>query len=208
MAKIINTKAMLKRLIVLLGLVLALSGCSILGRPTATDTASESSDKFDVPTSDVSSDAAAPDGLVAYTNNAVGYSIRRPDKWYWRHYTRGEIGNMDAAVDDYLIADPNPLSGLGSEYLGRIVIAVYNRPLTDFVDAVRGFSSTKVKIGDIEATRYAGLRNDTVVSNQKVIEYQFSYHGRSFRIRYARQNSSASDEALFEKVVSSFRFGN
>lgn len=198
---------MFRRLILLSVVVLALSGCTLLSQPTAPNsTNNTSSNPADVSSNDILVDAnTSADGLVAYTNKAVGYSVRRPDKWYWRHYTRGEIGDSDPGVDDYFIADPNPLVGLGGEYLGRIVIAVYGRPLSDFADAVRGFSASPVKVDGIEAVRYAGLQNNLVVSNQKVIEYQFAYNDRSLRIVYTMRNSSEEDEVVFEKVVSSFQ---
>jgi hypothetical protein len=144
--------------------------------------------------------------FVSYENKAIGYIIDRPDKWYWQHYLRREIGESYPLVDDYFIADPKPLEGLNKEPLGQIIIEVSKRDLKDISDLdsrLQGLKQAEVTVGGLEATRYQGLEGQL---NRTVIEYRFFKGARSFRIIYDKINSSEADEEAFEKVVGSLKF--
>lgn len=144
--------------------------------------------------------------FILYTNQAVGYSVLRPDNWYWRHYIANEIGS--ASADDYFITDPNPLPGLGSEHLGQIVIEVSKRPLTDFADGVQSLTKRSVTVAGIAATRYDGTRTTEQAGEQKVIEYQFTNQARSYRLIYVNAVASQDQEDIFEQVVAGFSWSN
>lgn len=147
-----------------------------------------------------------PTTYVEYENKAVGYTIQRPDKWYWQHSIRSQIGENAPLVDDYFIADRNPLPALGSEYLGRIVIEVSRQTVADVADRVTGLTKTTATVGGIAATRYEGIRNNETATNQTWIAYQFMKDSRLYRLIYTQTNSTPADVAVFEEVVESFTF--
>lgn len=145
--------------------------------------------------------------FASYTNKAIGYTIVRPDKWYWQHFNTAELEAEGVeGVLDYFIADRRPLIGFGSEYLGEIVIEVTKRDLSDFADHVKDFSKKNTKVGGIDAVRYEGVVTNEIVTKQKWIEYQFIYNNLTFRIIYAKINSTEEEEAIFGQVVQSFVF--
>lgn len=198
-------------IVAIFGALLLLAACT--PRPTNINAPTPSPRSTPTP---VSSPAASPAPtpspsaavstvtFVDYENRAVGYTIRRPDKWYWQHFIRSQIGDSSPLVDDYFMADRNPLPQLGSEYLGMIVIEVSRRNAADIAPSLEGFTKTEVTVGGQPATRYAGVRDNQVVANQTWIEYQFSRGGRLFRFIYANINTNATDEVAFEEVVKSF----
>lgn len=202
------------RIVTIFGALLLLAACT----PASTNTnetpqASPRSSPSPVPSFTASpsptpspSAAVTPVTFVDYENRAVGYRIRRPDKWHWQHLIRSEIGDASPLVDDYFMADRNPLPQLGGEYLGMIVIEVSRRDLTDIAASLEGFTKTEATVGGQTATHYAGVRDNQVVANQTWIEYQFSRGGRLFRLIYANSNTTPVDEAAFEEVVKSFAF--
>jgi len=143
--------------------------------------------------------------FVAYTNKAQGYSILRPDNWYWRHYIANEIKDMNPMVVDYFITDSNPLPGLGSEYLGKIVIEVSQLDLSQYAKPVSGLVRSDSFVGQVVAKRFAGERVNQSGEKQKVVEYQFSYKEKSYRL-ILNSGASMDDQAIFEQVVSSFKF--
>src|SRR3989338_1336720 len=149
---------------------------------------------------------ATPTSYVEYENKAVGYRIQRPDKWYWQHYIRSQIGENSPLVDDYFMADRNTLPALGSEYLGRIVIEVSRRTAADVADSVASLTKTDATVGGITAARYEGIRNDETAPNQTTVVYQFVKNGSLYRLIYAMENSTPADVAVFEDVVKSFAF--
>ena len=144
--------------------------------------------------------------FVDYENRAVGYRIQRPDKWYWQHLIRSEIGEQNPVVDDYFITDRNPLPQLGSEYLGMIVIEVSRRDPADIAPSLEGFEKTTARVGDESATRFEGVRDNQLITNQKWIEYHFTRDNRLFRFMYAQSDATPADIAVFEEVVKSFTF--
>ncbi len=140
--------------------------------------------------------------FVKYENKAMGYAIDRPDKWYWRHYLKSQMQEQAPGVEDYFIADPAPLLGLNSEYLGRIVIQVSRRDLGEYADEVEGFASKESAVGGQRAVRYAGERNGNTV-----IEYQFKRGDFVYRLRY-QAPAGADQAAAFERMVASLAFGS
>lgn len=144
--------------------------------------------------------------FVTYTNRAVGYTILRPDNWYWRHYIADEIGGINPSVVDYFITDSKPLPSLGSEYLGQIVIEVSERDLGDYSEAVAGLKKSPSLVGNLPAERYEGEKTNQSGEKMKVVEYQFRYNQRTFRLVYMGDPSSDNEKAIFDQVVSSFKF--
>jgi hypothetical protein len=141
--------------------------------------------------------------FVGYTNKALGYTIQRPDKWYWRHYTRLEIGDAAPNVDDYFITDINPVLDISSAYPGRIVIEVSSVSLETLAAKVSGFAKTEVKIAGQQAFRYEGVSDGV-----KIIEYHFTENDKTYRIYYNKKDSGQVDEAIFEHLSTTISFGN
>ena len=144
--------------------------------------------------------------FVAYANRAQGYTILRPDNWYWRHYISSEIGDRNPTVVDYFMTDPEPLPGLGSEHLGQIVIEVSARPLSDYAAAVADLAHTEATVAGQPTSRYQGRRSNKVGESELVVEYHFSYHDKTIRLRLTAPVAAGSAEDIFETVVASFKF--
>ena len=144
--------------------------------------------------------------FVDYANKSFDYKIVRPDKWYWQHLIRREIGEAMPEVDDLFITDPNLLPPLGTEYLGRIVIEVSRRSLVDLERNLSDLTSSAATVGGISAAKYEGVRTNEMVENQKVITYLFLKDGKTYRIVYTKINSIAEEEAVFQRVVESLSF--
>jgi hypothetical protein len=144
--------------------------------------------------------------FTEYENKSIGYKIVRPDKWYWQHFIQREIGEAIPEVDDLFVADPNPLPPLGTEYLGRIVIEVSQKSLADLEKNYSDLSSSAVIVGGISATKYDGVRKNEMAENQKNIVYLFEKEGKTYRLAYVMENSTAEDEAVFLRVVESLSF--
>jgi hypothetical protein len=101
-------------------------------------------------------------------------------------------------IDDYLIIDEVPLLGLGSEYLGRIVV---EKSKLDLESAMDKSTSRKVNINGENAVRFE-LKTDST----KMIEYHLIKNGSTFRLIYNMSSSNEKNEAIFEKVANSFSF--
>jgi hypothetical protein len=144
--------------------------------------------------------------FVEYTNKTTGYTIDRPDKWYWQHLIQREIGETMPEVDDLFVTDPNPLPPLGTSYLGRIVIEVSRRSMADLERNAFDLTSSAATVGGISATKYEGVRTNEMVENQKVIAYFFQKDGKTYRIVYTKIASTPEEEAVFERVVESLSF--
>ncbi len=144
--------------------------------------------------------------FTSYTNKSVGYTIDRPEKWYWQHSTQKEIGEAMPGVEDLFVTDPNPLTRLGSEYLGRIVIEVSRKSLDELAVNISDLVSSEVTVGGAAAKKFEGTRDNEMVQNQKVIAYHFEKDGRTFRIVYTKIKSTSEEEAVFEHLVSSLSF--
>jgi|ETN02SMinimDraft_2_1059926.scaffolds.fasta_scaffold35925_2 hypothetical protein len=163
------------------------------------DTEEASDDTADIPPVDSEEVIYTGDQeFVSYTNKSMGYTVSRPDKWYWQHFHKSEIGE-NSPVDDYLVMDRSPLIGLGTEYLGRIVVEVSKRSLSDFYDSVSAGTKTSATISGVSTTRYEGERNDS-----SYIEYQFVTNGKTYRIIYTNNNTTNEEEQIFEFFAKSF----
>ncbi|MFA5413024.1 MAG: hypothetical protein WC348_00575 [Patescibacteria group bacterium] len=144
--------------------------------------------------------------FVEFVNKTMGYKIVRPDGWYWQHLIQREIGETMPEVDDLFVTDPNPLPPLGTGYLGRIVIEVSRRSLTDLERNLSDLTSRTVTVGGISATKYEGVRSNEMVENQKYITYLFQKDSKTYRIAYTMKDSTTEDEAVFTRVVESLSF--
>lgn len=149
--------------------------------------------------------------FTSYENKAVGYKILIPEKWYWQHFMKSQIkaaGGNDS-VDDYLVTDKNPLVGLGSEYLGQIVVEKSSFSLDDLSADKKDFSSREVTVAGQKATRYEMQTNGdhALFPNRKLIEYHLSRNDATFRLIYI-SNDNMENETIFEKMVESFSFSN
>jgi hypothetical protein len=144
--------------------------------------------------------------FISYVNKSVKYTIERPDRWYWRHYIERELAVTHPGIMDYFITDKNPLPRLESEYLGRMVIEVSGKSLEELAGNVSDLASSDATVGGIEARKYEGTRNNEAVQDQRIISYHFQKDGKTFRIVYTKNNSTPEEEAIFEHLVSSFKF--
>lgn len=208
---------MSKRFLILAAVaVLALAGAGCEEK-TETPSAENENKNENVITANVNGSIAevveSPEGeevdraaFVEYKNKSMGYTIDRPDKWYWQHLIQREIGEAMPEVDDLFITDPNPLPPLGTEYLGRIVIEVSRRSMVDLERNYSDLISSAATVGGISVTKYEGVRSNEMVENQKVIVYLFQKDGKNYRIAYTMKDSTTGDEAVFQRVVESFSF--
>ncbi len=141
------------------------------------------------------------DTLVPYENKAVGYTLMRPRTWQWRHLIKSQIQATDTTNDDLFITDPVKLGAVGSDNLGQIVLAVSSKSLSDYQDTVKDLTAADTKVAEIDGKRYDGMRND-----QRVIEYQFTRNGKTFRFTYMGKQNDEVTESMFEDVVKSLKF--
>ncbi len=187
--------------------VLGLAGCSPIGilKPDQPKVDQVSNDTNEI------SETELPnvDGLtfVSYTNRSVGYTVDRPNRWYWRHYIKSQIGTSHPKVDDYFMTSAKPLPGLEAEVLGQIVIEVRGEEVNEVTTGLDKFSKVQSQIGGLEGVRYEGTRKNAAGGEIKVIEYQMRRDDQSFRFIYTQSPGETDNSQVFERVVKSFVFG-
>lgn len=142
------------------------------------------------------------DAFVAYENKAMGYSIQRPDKWYWQHSIKSQIIDGDDTMLDNFATDPfiAPIAGAPQE--SRVSIVVFSRDPESLNDLTSGLESSQVSIVGQSSTRYEGVKNDS----EKVIIYHFVKDDLVYILTYRKQNSTPEEEGVFENIVSSLKF--
>ncbi len=139
--------------------------------------------------------------LVAYENRAKGYTLERPDRWYWEHRIKSQLPEGD--VSDLFRTDPKPLPGIPSETYGMIAIEVSTKNVEDIPAYLKRSPSLESSvIAGISATRYEGAISDGI----RVIEYRFVRQGETYRFIYAGAASDPVGVKIFERVVESFKF--
>ena len=141
----------------------------------------------------------------SFDNRALGYTVKFPANWYWRHFIKQEI-DREGVIDDYFAADPNQNINLGSEYVGRYVIEVSTRGveelLSDFRAARSNITQRTRQIAGTSANFLEGVATD----GQKQLVYVFSKNGKTYRILFTMQASTAADEEQFAAFVESIEF--
>ncbi|MBT4209891.1 MAG: hypothetical protein HOE19_03190 [Candidatus Komeilibacteria bacterium] len=139
---------------------------------------------------------------VLYENKAMGYTVMRPDGWYWQHFMKSDIetAGSNELIDDYLIIDKDGLMGLMSEYLGQIVIEKSRISLEDLAKDKDDYITKEITVAGQAATRFEIQTDD-----KKMIEYHLVKGDVTYRLLYVSNDNEAS-EAIFEKVVKSFSF--
>jgi len=145
--------------------------------------------------------------FTSYTNRSMGYTIVRPERWYWRHYIKSQIGSNQAQVEDYFITSPKPLPGLDASVLGQIVIEATVQDLNELSTRLSTFTKNDVEVGGVKGTRYEGTKKDSQGRDLKVVEYQIKGDKESFRFIYTQGQDDQDNLAVFEKIVQSFKFG-
>lgn len=150
----------------------------------------------------------APSGqgvmFADYQNKAAGYSLQRPDKWYWQHYLKADLDLYVSQADDLLVVDPQPLQKLSSDWFGQMAVEVGRRDLAQHVnDWLKDFSVSDTTVGGTKATRYEGISLEKG-GDMKVIEYHLMKGTQSVRLIYNKIGSTAADEQIFERLVQSF----
>ncbi|MDO8559994.1 MAG: hypothetical protein Q7S23_03055 [bacterium] len=194
-----------KRCAVTAGTLLLLAGCA--PKPAVIENSNVNTAPTPLASPTVSATPASsptsgtPVTYADYENGAMGYRIRRPEKWYWQHLMKNDIAEINPAVTDYFMADRNALPGLGSEYLGMLIIEVSARTSADIADAVADLEKTGTTVGGQAATRFAGVRNGSVV-----IEYQLTKGSQLYRLIFTSADGAPADAAIFEEMVKSFTF--
>lgn len=137
--------------------------------------------------------------LVAYENRAKGYTLERPDRWYWEHRIKSQLPKGD--VTDLFRTDPKPLPGIPSETYGRIAIEVSSKNVEDVPAYLKRSPTLESSvIAGITATRYEG----TVFDGVRVIEYRFARQGETYRFIYSGANDPTGVK-IFDRVVESFK---
>ncbi|MFA6466468.1 MAG: hypothetical protein WCV71_01255 [Patescibacteria group bacterium] len=143
-----------------------------------------------------------------YENKAIGYKVLRPDGWYWRHFMKADLktAGVNELIDDYLIIDKNIIKGLGSEYLGEIVIGKSRMNLEELAKQKNGYSTREATVAGLAATRFEiQTSEDNLFPNRKIVEYHLLKNDETFVLSYMSSDDKTG-EAIFEKVVASFSF--
>ena len=132
----------------------------------------------------------------------MGYTIMRPDNWYWQHFMKNNLtaAGTNELIDDYFISDKNALIGLGSEYLGQIVIEKSRFDLEELKKNMTGYASKQITVAGQPATRFEIQTNEN-----KMIEYHFEKGEQTFRLMYV-SSDLPQNQSIFEAVVKSFTF--
>ncbi|MDX9893183.1 MAG: hypothetical protein RB292_02100 [Patescibacteria group bacterium] len=139
-----------------------------------------------------------------YQNKALGYRLKYPSSWYWRHYIKNQLGNSLPDIQDLFIANPTPLADLNAEILGRLVVAVSDKNLEELTIGLSDLAKTETQAAGQPARRYEGLKP----GNLKTIEYYFNNGDKFYRIVYNKVDSSAVDEQVMTELIKDFGFVN
>ncbi len=137
-----------------------------------------------------------------YENKAIGYTINIPDNWYWQHFMKHQISAAggNELIDDYLIVDKNALLGLGSEFLGQIVVEKSTMSLANLAKDKTSYNKKDITVAGMPATRF-----ELETEDSKMIEYHLDKDGQTFRLMYVSSDLPAN-EKIFELMVKSFSF--
>lgn len=155
-------------------------------------------------TTDQSTSVSSSVSFVMYENKVVGYSLQRPEKWYWQHFLRKDLNLAAPQADDVLIVDPQPLQTLTSDWYGQMAVEVGRRDLTQHAsDWLKDFAVSDAMVGGAKATRYEGLSLEKG-GDMKVIEYHLMKGQQSVRLIYNKIGSMAADEEIFQHLVQTF----
>jgi len=137
---------------------------------------------------------------TSYENKAMGYTVLIPEKWYWQHFMKNELttAGTNELIDDYLIMDKVPLLGLGSEYLGKIVIEKSKLNLAKVEALMNEYNTRELTINGQNAKRFE-LQTDesNYFPNTKMIEYHLEKNDTTYRLIYHMFNSDEQNEAIF-----------
>ena len=201
-------------LFILLVLLLMGAGCSSKydqeNQPLDTDQSVDNNEVEDVvEEDDIMGDVF--DDYVLYENKAIGYTILRPDGWYWQHFMKADINTVNSSglIDDYLVLDQTPIIGLGTEYLGRIVVEQSRMDIADLKKNMGEYTSQEVTINGQTATRFE-LQTDEnhYFPNTKRIEYHLVKNDKIFRLIYHMADSDKFNEDIFTTMVLSFTWSD
>jgi hypothetical protein len=137
--------------------------------------------------------------FVQYTNKAVGYTIMRPEKWYWEH-TLGSQIDKSLGVEDILRMRNLPLHEtdlLGT--FGQITIGVVSKAQTR---SELDFDSSETVVSGVKAIKYTGDHPE--FTDVKRIEYHFEHNGRAFQITYVGRDDL--EVGILQNIVKSLQF--
>lgn len=145
-----------------------------------------------------------------YENRAMAYTILIPDKWYWQHFMKNEIGNEK--IDDYLAVDKDGVTPLGSERIAKILVEKSSMNLDDFAKDMDGYSKTQKTVAGVSATRYERQfgEDNEMYPNSKIVQYHLEKNGQTYRLIFTSEDTPKEDipeyESIFEEMVKSFSF--
>ncbi len=139
-----------------------------------------------------------------YQNKALGYRLKYPSNWYWRHYIKSQLGDFLPDIQDLFIANPTPLAGLNAEILGQLVVAVSDKNLEELAIGLSDLTKTETQVANQPARRYEGLRP----GNLKTIEYHFKNGDKFYRIIYNKVDGGTVDEEVMVELIKDFGFVN
>lgn len=126
----------------------------------------------------------------SYTNKAIGYTIDRPDNWYWQHLFAPEFEN-ELEVIDILAINRSPLPDeIAYMYTTSIVIDVVKKtpPTPDG-------NKTSLMIAEKQTKRYEANTSITYL-----IEVG---NGNTIRLIYTTSEANEKEKAIFENIVAS-----
>ena len=130
--------------------------------------------------------------FTEYDNKAVGYTIDRPDNWYWQHFHKAALNETHPDVTDILALDRKPLPEIADIYDAKIVLEVANRNLESEI------SGLSVVQDSSSGTRYEGKRN-----GKDVIEYHTTLGNSVARFIYSAEQKNDTEVAVFDHMIES-----
>jgi len=204
---------MKKHILFLLALSVFIAGCTTATNSTnstVADSDAEKESEMEKKTDDekmeeVKDSKTSEVEFNNYENRAIGYSINIPANWYYRHYYKTEIGDLNPTVEDYLFVSPTKsITGIQTESPAEVVLEISSRDINDFKDSLD--SEEVVTIAGVEGILAKGKINNETFSDYQKIEYRFVKNGKTYRLSYIAPSGLSNNEELFRVMVDSLRF--
>jgi hypothetical protein len=186
----------------LLGVVVA--GCQLFGSTQVTpDQDSATNSAVNTNSGAVVSDTTDPVvipsdvSMVSYTNRAIGYTIQRPERWFWQHDI---LTNSDRFA-----TDRKALQLTAGDTLAQgVSIYVWLQDAAPALDAA-GFTQTSEMVSGVDASKMVGTRRLPGSDVEQFITvYQFDFEKRIYRLQFVSTTKDNPDSAIFEAMVKSF----
>lgn len=131
-------------------------------------------------------------GMVSYTNRAVGYTIMRPERWYWRH---------DILSDsDVFMADRKPLPEDSNSPVMILVRVSLNERARDLVTA--GLTQSTATVAGVNGFKWVGTQ-EVFGEDKYIVAYEVVTDKRTYQLVYQGASANQPEQQVFEALVQS-----